>query len=243
MTLLEVNHLSKRFGGITAVEDCSFAVEEGAITALIGPNGAGKTTVFNLITGLLRPDQGTIHFKGEPLNGKEPHQITRLGISRTFQITRNLQEMTVLENLAIQRPVNGMAELFMPDMPRSELERAMELLEFLGIDGLAHEKTMNLSFGQKKLVELATVLMSDPELIMLDEPAGGVNPALLETIIDRIVELNGQGMSFLIVEHNMDLVMDISDPVICMAYGSVLAHGPPDQIQNNPEVLEAYLGD
>lgn len=243
MALLEIENLSKSFGGIKAVRDCTFSVEKGTITALIGPNGAGKTTVFNLITGLLKPDTGSMKFHGEELVGKPPHQITRKGISRTFQITRNLKEMTVLENLAIQRPVHGIKELFMPAMSKAERDRALDLLEFLGIDHLTHEKTVNLSFGQKKLVELATVLMSDPELIMLDEPAGGVNPALLETIIERIQDLNQQGITFLIVEHNMDMVMDISDPVVCMAYGSVLAQGGPDNIQNNPKVLEAYLGD
>jgi neutral amino acid transport system ATP-binding protein len=243
MALLEVNDLTKHFGGIHAVDHCTFAVEEGSITALIGPNGAGKTTAFNLITGLLKPDLGEITFAGQPIGGLPPHRITRMGISRTFQITRDLQEMTVLENLAVSLPVKGVRGLFLSGIRRDEEERAMQLLEFLGIDRLAHEKSKNLSYGQKKLLELASVLMAEPRLIMLDEPAGGVNPALLETIMERIKELNEQGITFLIVEHNMDLVMKIGNPVICMAYGSVLAQGSPAEIQNHELVLEAYLGD
>jgi neutral amino acid transport system ATP-binding protein len=243
MAMLEVKGLNKHFGGIQAVNDCSFSVEEGRITSLIGPNGAGKTTVFNLVTGLLSLDSGEIHFSGKKINGQQPHVITRMGISRTFQITRDLQEMTVLENMVIQSQVNGFINMFGSSSSKRETEHAMELLSFVGISQLAQEKAKNLSYGQKKLMEFASVLMSSPKLIMLDEPAGGVNPTLLESIIDRILELNKKGITFLIVEHNMDLVMKISDPVICMAYGSVLAEGCPKDIQNNPLVMEAYLGE
>jgi neutral amino acid transport system ATP-binding protein len=243
MALLEINHLTKSFGGIQAVLDCCFEVEEGAIVSLIGPNGAGKTTVFNLVSGLLSIDSGTIFFDGKKLNGLQPHQITRKGISRTFQITRDLQELTVLENMIVQSQVKGFWDMFGISMLREEEERAMDLLKFVGIDHLAKEKSKSLSYGQKKLLEFASVLMPEPRLIMLDEPAGGVNPTLLESIIDRIVELNKKGITFLIVEHNMDLVMKISNPVICMAYGTVLAQGSPKQIQNDKRVLEAYLGE
>lgn len=243
MPLLEVKNLSKHFGGIRAVDECTFSVEEGTITALIGPNGAGKTTAFNLITGLLKPTGGQISFKNKSISGLAPHKITRLGISRTFQITRALNEMTVLENLAVSSPTRNIRDLLLAGMLKHEEERAMELLEFLGITQLAHEKSKNLSYGQKKLLELGCVLMADPTLIMLDEPAGGVNPALLETIMDRIMELNQQGITFLLVEHNMDVVMNISNPVVCMAYGTVLAVGTPAEIQGNEAVLEAYLGD
>ena len=243
MALLEVKGLNKSFGGIQAVQDCTFAIEEGAIVSLIGPNGAGKTTVFNLITGLLSSDSGEIWFGGRKLNGLQPHQITRMGISRTFQITRDLQELTVLENMVAQSLVRGFWDMFGTSMLLEEDNRAMELLSFVGLDRLAHEKSKNLSYGQKKLLEFACVLMCDPRLIMLDEPAGGVNPTLLEDIIDRIVQLNKKGITFLIVEHNMDLVMKISDPVICMAYGTVLAKGSPKDIQDNKAVLEAYLGE
>ena len=243
MALLEINGLNKHFGGIQAVSDCTFSVDEGRIVSLIGPNGAGKTTVFNLVTGLLSPDSGEMKFQGKRINGLEPHTITRMGISRTFQITRDLQELTVLENMVIQSQVNGFLDMFGSSMLKHETEHAMELLNFVGISHLAGEKSKNLSYGQKKLMEFASVLMSDPKLIMLDEPAGGVNPTLLESIIDRILDLNKKGITFLIVEHNMDLVMKISDPVICMAYGTVLAEGCPKDIQNNSQVMEAYLGE
>jgi len=242
MTILEIRELHKNFGGIKAVNNCSFSISKGKISALIGPNGAGKTTVFNLITGLLKPDSGSIEFKGKPINNLPPHKITRKGISRTFQITRDLQEMTVLENMVIQSQIHGIADLFLDSIRGDDKSKAMDLLDFVGISHLAYEKSRNLSYGQKKLLEFASVLMSDPELIMLDEPASGVNPALLESIMERIQELNVQGMTFLIVEHNMDLVMSISDPVVVMAYGTVLAEGSPQEIQSNERVLEAYLG-
>lgn len=243
MALLEIKGLNKSFGGIQAVQDCTLSVEEGSIVSLIGPNGAGKTTVFNLITGLLSIDSGQIFFDGKKINGLKPHQITRTGISRTFQITRDLQELTVLENMIVQSQVNGFWDMFGISMMKEEEDRAMELLSFVDIDYLAREKSKNLSYGQKKLLEFASVLMSDPRLIMLDEPAGGVNPTLLESIIDRILQLNKKGITFLIIEHNMDLVMKISNPVICMAYGTVLAQGTPKEIQENKRVLEAYLGE
>jgi len=243
MALLQTQSLSKSFGGIKAVDDCTFEVEEGSISALIGPNGAGKTTVFNLISGLLKPDLGRITFNGERIDRKRPHQITRRGVSRTFQISRDLQEMTLLENLIVQSPTTSFADLFKGSMLEHERDHAMELLEFVGITHLAEEKSKNLSYGQKKLMEFASTLMTEPRLILLDEPAGGVNPALLDEIMERIQLLNKRGITFLIVEHNMDVVMNLCDPVIVMAYGTVLAKGAPQDIQNNEEVLEAYLGE
>ena len=243
MALLQTQALSKSFGGIKAVDNCTFRVEAGSITALIGPNGAGKTTVFNLVSGLLKPDSGSISFNGESIAGLQPHQVTRKGISRTFQISRDLQEMTLLENLIVQSPTKGFSDLFQGSMLEHEREHAMELLDFVGITHLADEQSKNLSYGQKKLMEFAATLMTEPRLILLDEPAGGINPALLEDIIERIQTLNKRGITFLIVEHNMDVVMNLCDPVIVMAYGTVLAQGAPDDIQNNEEVLEAYLGE
>ena len=242
MALLDIQHLSKFFGGIKAVNDCSFSVEEGSISALIGPNGAGKTTVFNLISGLIKPASGRILYDGEQINGLQPHKITRKGISRTFQITRDLREMTVLENMVVQSPIKRPRDIFKTGISKEEKKRALSLLEFVGITHLANEKAKHLSFGQKKLLDFASVLKPVPRLILLDEPAGGVNPALLEIIIDRIRELNRQGMTFLIVEHNMDLVMNIGNPIVVMAYGSVLTQGSPEVIQNDKSVLEAYLG-
>jgi len=243
MALLQTQELSKSFGGIKAVNDCTFEVEEGSISALIGPNGAGKTTVFNLISGMLKPDSGSITFKGERIEGKQPHRVTRRGISRTFQISRDLQEMTLLENLIVQSPTTSFTDLFKGSMLEHERDHAMELLDFVGITHLAEEKSKNLSYGQKKLMEFAATLMTEPRLILLDEPAGGVNPALLEDIMERIQLLNKRGITFLIVEHNMDVVMNLCDPIIVMAYGTVLAKGAPKDIQNNEEVLEAYLGE
>lgn len=243
MALLELKEVTRRFGGITAVDHCSFTVEAGMITGLIGPNGAGKTTVFNLISGLLKPDAGTISFEDRKLNGMKPHQITRLGISRTFQITRELKEMTVLENMVVQSRTHSLLDLFKKSILNKEREKAMALLEFVGIAHLAHEKAKKLSYGQKKLLEFASALMSDPKLILLDEPAGGVNPALLEKIMNYIEALNGRGITFLIVEHKMDMVMGLCDPVIVMAHGKVLAQGSPQEIQNDERVLEAYLGE
>jgi branched-chain amino acid transport system ATP-binding protein len=243
MALLEVNNLVKNFGGIQAVNHCSFGVEKGTISALIGPNGAGKTTVFNLISGLLKPDSGNIRFRGKSIDNLRPHQITRKGISRTFQISRDLMEMTLLENLIVQSPTFGFTDLFQGSILDHEMERAMELLEFVGITHLANERAKNLSYGQKKLMEFAATLMTDPDLVLLDEPAAGVNPALLENIEERIRQVNKQGITFLVVEHNMDVVMNLCDPIIVMAYGNVLAQGPPEMIQNDERVLDAYLGE
>ena len=242
MALLEIRDLAKSFGGIKAVDGCSFDVEENTITALIGPNGAGKTTVFNLINGLHMADSGAIRFKGRNVEKLQPHQITRRGISRTFQISRQLNELTVLENLVVQSPSSGLMDLFKTSILGEERERGMELLEFVGIAELANQPAAKLSYGQKKLMDLAAALMAKPSIILLDEPAGGINPALLDVIIDRVHRLREQGMTFLIVEHNMDVVMNICDPVVVMAYGKVLAEGSPADIQSNDAVLEAYLG-
>jgi branched-chain amino acid transport system ATP-binding protein len=242
LTLLDVRDLKKSFGGVQAVDGCSFDVEEGSITALIGPNGAGKTTVFNMINGLFKPDGGAIVFEGREIQRLQPHQITRRGISRTFQISRQLSDLTVLENVVVQSPSGGLMDLFKHGILQHERELGMELLEFVGIAELAGQPAAKLSYGQKKLMDLAAGLMANPRLILLDEPAGGINPALLDVIIDRVETLQKRGVTFLIVEHNMDVVMNICDPVVVMAYGRVLAKGSPDAIQRDEGVLEAYLG-
>ena len=240
--MLTIHNINKSFGGLHAVKDCSFTAEEGKITALIGPNGAGKTTAFNIISGTLRPDSGEVHLEGKPITGLHPHKITRRGMSRTFQISRNFEDLTVLENLIAQSQYQGLRNLFRPAIASSEEEKAMEMLEFLNISRLAREEARSLSYGQKKLMDLAALLMSNPRIILLDEPAGGVNPTLLATIVDHINELNKRGLTVLIVEHNMNLVMEISHKVVVMAYGAVSAEGDPLTIQDDPSVLEAYLG-
>lgn len=240
--MLEARGLNRSFGGIQAVSDCSFDIEEGTITSLIGPNGAGKTTMFNLINNVLRPDSGSVRFEGTAITHKMPHKLTRLGIGRTFQVTRALDDMTVLENMIVGSTAQNLRGMFGSRMLDHEIERALSLLEFVGIEKYAYSRAELLSYGQRKLLEFSAVLMSNPRLVMLDEPAGGVNPALMERLVDRIRQLNGTGLTFFIVEHNMDLVMDLSDSVIVMAHGEVLLHGSPEEVQNDGRVLDAYLG-
>lgn len=240
--ILEVTGLDRRFGGIHAVRDCSFAIEEGSITSLIGPNGAGKTTVFNLITNVVRPDSGSVTFAGRDVTGKMPHKLSRLGLGRTFQVTRTLGDMTVLENMVVGSSTGRLRDMLGSRMLDDEIDRAVALLEFVGIAEYAYARAEGLSYGQRKLLELAAVLMSSPRIVLLDEPAGGINPALLRRMVERIRQLNDDGVTFLIVEHNMDLVMDISHSVIVMAHGEVLLHGTPNEVQRDERVLDAYLG-
>jgi branched-chain amino acid transport system permease protein len=242
--LLEVKGLDKRFGGLRAVDACSFAVPEGSITALIGPNGSGKTTVFNLIGGTMKPDTGEVWFDGERIDRVRPWGRAYRGIGRTFQITRLFREMTVLENVVAPLRRFSWRQLAADAVAGHEAERAMELLAFVGMDKHAHVRAGALSFGQQKLVELAQVLMLEPNLILLDEPAGGINPTLIERMVERIRELNAQlGTTFLIVEHNMPLVAELCDPVIVLARGQRIAAGPASEIQRDPLVLDAYLGE
>ncbi len=240
--MLEIDNLSKHFGGIRAVDGCSFTVPKGSITALIGPNGAGKTTAFNCISRTTEPSAGKVLLEGQRIEHLRPHKITRMGLSRTFQISRNLADMTVLENVICQSRIGGWRDLFKPTLGAEEVEKAMEILDFLGITRIAYEDGSNLSYGQKKLMDLAALLMSDPKIILLDEPAGGVNPTLLEEIIGHIQKLNEQGLTVLIVEHNMDLIMRLSHKIVVMAQGKVIADGKPEEVRENPAVLDAYLG-
>ena len=242
MALLEVREVVKTYGGIVAVSNASFDVDAGSITALIGPNGAGKTTAFDTITGVVQPDSGSVRFGGVEITGRRPYAITERGVGRTFQITRELGDMTVLENMVVSTVPNSIRSLFGGRMTTAQRDRAMELLAFVGIEKLAHQPAKRLSYGQRKLLEIAGVLMTDPRLILLDEPAAGVNPALLERILDRIREANQAGTTFLIVEHNMDVVMQLSHSVIVMAHGSVLLQDTPEAVRNDERVLDAYLG-
>jgi len=241
--LLEVKALAKRFGGLKAVNGCSFAVPEGSITALIGPNGSGKTTVFNLIGGTMRADAGEVFFDGERIDGLRPWRRAYRGIGRTFQITRLFREMTVLENVVAPLRAFRVGQLNAGAMSGPEAERAEELLDFVGMAKFRDQKAAALSYGQQKLVELAQVLMLDPRLILLDEPAGGINPTLIERMGDMIRELNAQGKTFLIVEHNMPFVLGLCDPVLVLASGACICQGGPDHIQRDPKVLDAYLGE
>ncbi|MDA2889464.1 branched-chain amino acid ABC transporter ATP-binding protein/permease [Mycolicibacterium sp. BiH015] len=241
--LLEVRGLHKSFGGNHAVNDCSFTVPEGSITALIGPNGSGKTTVFNLISGTMTPDKGEILLGGEHLERMSPWSRAHHGLGRTFQITRLFREMTVLENVVAPLRSFSVGQLGLGAVSGSEAARAGELLEFVGMAAYRDARAGALSYGQQKLVELAQVLMLDPKLILLDEPAGGINPTLIERMGDLIRELNAGGKTFLLVEHNMPFVVGLCDPIRVLARGAVIAEGTPEQIQKNPLVLDAYLGD
>jgi ABC-type branched-subunit amino acid transport system ATPase component len=242
MSLLEVANLSKRFGGVVAVDSCSLSVAEGSITGLIGPNGSGKTTVFNLVTGFLPSDSGEIRFKSRSIAGLGPDRIYGLGIGRTFQLARIFPRLTALENMLVPVRRAGLRALLSHGQWGHEKERAMQMLEFMDISQVAGTVGGALSYGQRKLLELAAVMMARPELVLLDEPAGGVNPALLERIAEHIRRLNGQGVTFLLVEHNMGFVMNLCHEVVVMQQGRVIAKGSPREVRENPAVLDAYLG-
>ena len=241
--LLEVSGLVKRFGGIRAVDGASFVVPEGSITGLIGPNGSGKTTVFNLIDNTIPPDAGTITFAGERIERLPSWKRAHRGIGRTFQITRLFGEMTVLENVVAAQRSFSVRQLGRIAVSGPEAAAAEELLDFVGMRTFRDQKAHALSYGQQKLVELAQVLMLDPKLIMLDEPAGGINPVLIERMAEMIRTLNSFGKTFLIVEHNMPFVLDLCEPIHVLARGATMASGTPAQIQADPAVIDAYLGD
>ena len=250
---LRVDGLVKRFGGVTAVDGATFEVEQGSLTGLIGPNGAGKSTTFNCITGVHEPTAGSVTFNGEDITGLEPYQIARKGLVRTFQIARELEEMTVLENLMLapkgqigESALRAVTPGLRGDVITQETairERAWETLDFFEIDHLATEHAGNLSGGQRKLLEMARALMTDPEMVLLDEPLAGVNPTLEEKLLDRVHKLREDGYTFLLVEHDMDVIMNNCEHVIVMHQGSVLAEGTGDEIRNDDRVIEAYLGE
>jgi len=240
--LLEVEGLSKRFGGVMAVDGCSFSVAEGTITALIGPNGSGKTTAFNIITGYLKPDSGAVGFSGHRVKKPSPARLYRQGLSRTFQQARIFPEMSVVENLVIAAGYSW-RDLFGARLTRIERSHANEMLEEFRLSGLAELPAAELSYGQRKLLEFAAVLMSRPKLVLLDEPTAGVNPVMIETMERHVRARHKEGVTFLIVEHDMQLVMRLCDPVIVLDRGATIAVGAPADVQVNPAVLDAYLGD
>jgi ABC-type branched-subunit amino acid transport system ATPase component/ABC-type branched-subunit amino acid transport system permease subunit len=241
--LLEVRGLEKRFGGVQAVAGCSFSVAAGTITALIGPNGSGKTTAFNLIDGTMRADAGSVWLDGRRIDRMAPWRRAHLGIARTFQITRLFGGMTVLENVVAPLRSFSLRGLNAVAISGPEAQRAEELLDFAGLADYRDQPARALSYGQQKLVELVQVLMLDPKLVLLDEPAGGINPTVIERMAQMIRDLNRQGLTFLIVEHNMPFVLGLCDPVVVLARGASICHGTPAHIQRDPKVLDAYLGE
>ena len=248
--ILDVDHLTLRFGGLTALDDVSFHINEGEILGLIGPNGAGKTTCFNAITGVYKPTSGTISFKGESLAGKKRFQITQAGIARTFQNIRLFPTMTALENVLVgadARHTTGMfSALFrLPKHRREEAdghERAMELLRFMGLGKKADELAANLSYGDQRRLEIARAMATQPKLICLDEPAAGFNPQEKKVLMDLIRKVRDQGFTVLLIEHDMRLVMGVTDRIVVLEFGKKIAEGVPSEIRDNPAVIAAYLG-
>lgn len=250
LPLLVAHNLCKSFGGIQAVDHVSLEVGQGSITGLIGPNGAGKTTLFNLLCNFIRPDSGRVVFDGEPIGHHPPHNIALQGLLRTFQVARVLSRLSVLENMLLAAPHQTGEKLWnswlQPQQIRREeqqlVEKAKLILDSVGLSHMTQSYAGALSGGQRKLLEMARVLMADPRLVLLDEPAAGVNPTLIKQICHYIQQWNREGITFLIIEHNMDVIMSLCDRVWVMAEGKNLAVGTPEQVQTDPQVLEAYLG-
>ncbi len=247
--LLVADGVKRRFGGLTAVDVEHVEVQKGAITALIGPNGAGKTTFFNLLTGFDRPDEGDWTFAGQALGRVPAHRVARRGMVRTFQLTKALSRMSVLQNMLLGADGQRGESLLRAVLPSSwrqqeaeNTERARELLARFKLDDKADDYAGSLSGGQRKLLEMARALMTRPQMIMLDEPMAGVNPALTQSLLGHVKDLREEGMTVLFVEHDMDMVRDISDWVVVMAQGVVVAEGPPEAVMADPAVIDAYLG-
>ena len=247
--ILISDNVVRTFGGLKAVDVEHFEIQRGKITALIGPNGAGKTTFFNLLTGFDKPDTGEWTFNGESLSGTPPYKVARKGMVRTFQLTKVLSRLTVIENMRLgatgqrgERLLSSMFKFLWADQEAEITVRAMDLLERFKLDAKRDDFAGSLSGGQRKLLEMARALMVDPELIMLDEPMAGVNPALKQSLLGHVKSLRDEGRTVLFVEHDMDMVRDISDWVVVMGQGTILAEGPPDSVMADPRVIDAYLG-
>lgn len=250
LPILIARSLSKSFDGVQAIDQANIHVSHGSITGLIGPNGAGKTTLFNLLANVIKPDRGTVHFNGEAIHYLAPHQIAQRGLIRTFQVARVLSRLSVLENMVLaaqhQRGENlwqaWLRTNIVHQQERHLKEQAMEILHSIGLVAKAEDYAGTLSGGQRKLLEMGRAVMAKPKLILLDEPAAGVNPTLIEQICNYITVWNREGMTFLIIEHNMDVIMALCDRIWVLAEGRNLVDGSPQEIQTNPQVLEAYLG-
>jgi len=242
--MLEVKQVSKNFGGVSANRDVSIRVEQGEIVGLIGPNGSGKTTLFNSIVGYHPVDTGSITFVGREITRLRVPKIARLGLLRTFQQTRIFGKMTCMQNMAVSVPnrEEGLTASF-SRFPKSVIDRAEELLEFVGLHGKRHLRGSDLSFGQQKLLEFAMALMNEPRMLLLDEPTAGINPTLINGLIDRLQRANQQlGITLLVIEHNMRVIMNLAERIYCLAHGQLLAEGEPNKIQNDQRVIDAYLG-
>jgi len=242
--ILEVSGVTKSFGGVIANQDITLNVPEGSITGLIGPNGSGKTTLFNSIVGFHPIDSGSVTFEGRDISRLRVADVARLGLLRTFQQTRIYGKMSCMENMEISVPHSheGLRTMF-SKYPRAVTERAKELLEFVGLYAKRHLRAGELSFGQQKLLELAMALMNQPTLLLLDEPTAGVNPVLINSLIDRLKRINSEiGITLFVIEHNMRVIMDLAEHIYCLAHGQLLAAGPPDEIRTDQRVINAYLG-
>ena len=248
--LLEVRNISKSFGGLKALDSCSFEVKEGEILGLIGPNGSGKTTMFNVMTGIYIPDKGTVKYRGEEITKWSSDRRARFGIGRTFQLIRLFPKLTVMDNMLIaQKNVHGegfwsqfIRKRHVEDEEKAKRRRAAELLRIVNLHGKANDLAENLSYGQQKLLEIVRALATEPEMLLLDEPIAGVNPTMTKQILSLVKSLNRKGMTIVIIEHNMNVMMKFCSRMVVLDYGKEIAAGGPAQIKRNRKVIEAYLG-